>query len=251
MQRAVVPASMCVCSAPNIHVAFVRRVSPRNLRPAASSVRECDCTLARANTPQGVCAFAGGKGTFEKCEIYNNKFSGVEVSGENTEVTLKECVIHGNRRDGVLVCDLAKCTLEGSQVRRNYHSGLEVRDKASATATGNTIESNDFGVVVARAGVCNLAGNAICGNFITGVELSKADLGEEGDERPLCELTDNKINCNLECGLKIWYQVRIVYVRGHNGHHSGLGNTEKDAHPCFLSRFFAICPRTHALLCEV
>jgi len=187
--------------------------SPCHLRPAASSVRECDYTLARANTPQGVCAFAGGKGTFEKCEIYNNKFSGVEVSGENTEVTLKECVIHGNRRDGVLVWDMAKCTLEGSQLRRNYHSGLEVRDKASATATGNAIESNDFGVVVARAGVCSLAGNTICGNFITGVELSKADLGEEGEERPPCELTDNTINCNLESGLKIWYQVRIVCVR--------------------------------------
>ena len=174
---------------------------------------------------QGVCAFAGAKGTFEKCEIYNNKFSGVEVSEENTELTLKECIIHGNRRDGVLVWDLAKCTIEGSQLRRNYHSGLEVRDKASATATGNTIESNDFGVVVARAGTCNLTENTICGNFITGVELSKAGVGEEGeDPPPPCELTENKIHCNLESGLKIWYQVRLLNARAHGRHHSKLGS---------------------------
>ena len=167
-----------------------------------------DCQIHGSFTGAGVCAFDGAKATLEKCEIYNNKFSGVEISGVNTDVTLKECVVHSNRRDGVLVTDGARSTLEGCHLRRNYHCGLEVRDKATATATGNTLESNDFGVVVARSGTATLSENTIAGNFITGVELSKADVAtEEGEEPlPVPELVGNKINCNLESGLKIWYQ---------------------------------------------
>jgi parallel beta-helix repeat protein len=167
-----------------------------------------ECKIHGSFTGAGVCAFGGAKATFEKCEIYNNKFSGVEVSGENTEIALKDCIIHSNRRDGVLVWDNARCTLEGNQLRRNYHCGLEVRDKATATATANIIETNDFGVLIALHGSCNLTENSICGNLITGVEISKADVGEEGAEPPpLSELTANKINYNLESGIKIWHQV--------------------------------------------
>lgn len=173
-----------------------------------------DCKIHGSFTGAGVCAFDGANGKLERCEIFSNKFSGVEVAGENTSVELKECLIYGNRRDGVLVWDKAHCTLDGNQLRRNYHCGLEVRDGATASATSNNIESNDFGVMVARSGKCDLTENSICGNFITGVELSKAAQAEEGEDpetertKGQSTLVRNKINCNLESGLKIWYQVR-------------------------------------------
>jgi len=167
-----------------------------------------DCKIHGSFTGAGVCAFDGAKGRLERCEIYSNKFSGVEVSGENTSLTLEECVIHGNRRDGVLVWEKAQCMLKGNQLRSNYHCGLEVRDGAVVTATSNQIESNDFGVIVARGSKCDLTENKICGNFITGVEISKApQAGEDEDPIEPSALVGNKINCNLESGLKIWYQV--------------------------------------------
>jgi len=167
-----------------------------------------ECKIHGSFTGAGVCAFGGARGTLDTCKIYSNKFSGIEVSGENTELTIKLCEIHANRRDGVLVYEGAKATLEGNTLARNYHCGLEVRDKAIVSATANTMESNDFGVVVARTGICNLTENTISRNFITGVEISKAPQSEDGEDElpPPSEITGNKISCNLESGLKIWYQ---------------------------------------------
>ena len=174
--------------------------------------RFVDCRIHGSFTGAGVCAFGGAKGTLEKCEIYDNKFSGVEVSDEGTELVLKECVVYNNRRNGVLAWDSANCTMEDNKLHRNFHCGLEVRDKATVTAAGNTIECNDFGVVIARTGTCNLTENRICGNFITGVELSKAPVaaGEGEEPPPPSQLVGNKVNCNLESGLKIWYQGAAV-----------------------------------------
>eukprot|EP00960_Hanusia_phi_P017966 528090-Hanusia_phi.AAC.2 len=165
-----------------------------------------ECRIHGSFTACGICAFDGGQGTVNKCRIFSNALSGVEVAGEGSEITLQENEISSNRRDGVLVLSSGSCKLMENKILRNFHCGIEVREKGIVTASDNHVKSNNYGVLVCKQGKCKLENNQIAGNFLTGVEISECGEEEEGEGGGVPELTSNTISCNLESGLKIWYR---------------------------------------------
>lgn len=162
------------------------------------------CVISGSHAGAGVCVFGGGKAVLTECEIRDNAKSGVECTGEESEVTMENNNVFKNRGDGVLIMEQAKGTLTTNNIHNNYHCGVEVRDQGGVTATENTLNSNNFGVMIARTSSGTLENNKICGNFITGVEISRCDYELEEEELP--QITNNVISNNLESGLKLWHR---------------------------------------------
>lgn len=118
--------------------------------------------------------------------------------------------------------------------------------------------------MAARTGTCNLTENSICGNRITGVELSKADHSAEGeDPPPTCEIVGNKINCNLESGLKIWYQgaaklekntieanLERILITPRSRRHVEMGERDEDQPKggCYAKLYGSNCVREYDVL---
>jgi len=98
----------------------------------------CKRQIQRSFTGCGVCIFDGGLGTYEENIIRDNFFSGMEIGGEETNVTVGKNEIHSNHGDGILLYDGSTCTLTANKIYRNWHCGVEVKDGAKLTAEENS-----------------------------------------------------------------------------------------------------------------
>ena len=162
------------------------------------------CTVHGSEFGNGIAVFDQGKGTVSECEIFGNAHSGVDVDGDGSELTLERCNISRNRGDGILIRSQGKVTATENKVYNNFHGGIELRDNAKVEARENEISGNNFGVIISKGSTAALEGNKICRNYVTGVEVSRSPAVT--DECPVTLLQDNLIECNLESGVKVWYQ---------------------------------------------
>lgn len=112
------------------------------MRSDGTHVRDSACAsnaqIQRSFAGCGVCIFDGGLGTYEENIICNNFFSGMEIGGEETNVTVGKNEIYSNHGDGVLLFDGSTCVLTANKIYRNWHCGVEVKDGAKLTAEENS-----------------------------------------------------------------------------------------------------------------
>jgi hypothetical protein len=120
----------------------------------------------------GVFVYEEGKGNFERCDIFANKFSGIEIK-QGGDPTVRACHIHDGEETGVLVWDRGKGTIERCDIFANKLAGITIRQRSDLTVRDCKITGNGNQAVCAteeargRIERCDLRGNA-CGAWYIG-----------------------------------------------------------------------------------
>ena len=100
------------------------------------------------NGGPGIEVFQGGRGRFERNEIFGNAQSGVSVK-EGGDPVLSENRIHGNREAGIWIHNAGRGRFQRNVVFDNAMEGIDV-SSGTPTLTGNRIYRNGKGDLVIR-----------------------------------------------------------------------------------------------------
>jgi Holliday junction resolvasome RuvABC ATP-dependent DNA helicase subunit len=96
------------------------------------------------STFTGVEVSGGGAPELVGCTVARTEFNGVSVSGANSVVTLRDCLIDQTESHAVEVSEGGRAVLVGTTLQNNEHGGLQVGGRgASAELTNCTISGED------------------------------------------------------------------------------------------------------------
>jgi parallel beta-helix repeat protein len=83
----------------------------------------------------------------EACTLRGNHGAGLQVFARGRRITVRRCIINGNRGDGVLIRSGEQCVLENNDIAGNGLRGIAVRDGGrDITVAGNRFTGNSTGL---------------------------------------------------------------------------------------------------------
>mmetsp|Transcript_20030 Transcript_20030/g.34433 ORF Transcript_20030/g.34433 Transcript_20030/m.34433 type:complete len:541 (-) Transcript_20030:651-2273(-) len=119
------------------------------------------------------------EGVVEKCQVHENRGSGVSVHATVQHVRLVENVLYGNEEAQIVVGGSAAPVIEGNTVRDGKHHGIACVDAAKGMIHGNEVSGNRAAqVVVQDDASTTVRGNTIRDGTNNGISI-------EGSARPV------------------------------------------------------------------
>ncbi len=87
----------------------------------------------------GVSFYEGGRGLVEHCDIFANRYAGVEICEESAPV-IRRCQIHHNRGDGIWAYHDGQGTVEDCLIFDNARAGIRLEQGSHVTIRGGLIQ---------------------------------------------------------------------------------------------------------------
>jgi len=132
-----------------------------------------------------------GTAVLDECLIADSDWSGLEVTGLESSLTLTATTIQDCACEGLLFWDAGSLTVDDLTVRRCDY-GLLFCDAASLTVTDSTMEDCSYGLLAADLGSLTL----------TGVTMEACSYGVLVDEAASVTVTGSSID-GCDCGLDV------------------------------------------------
>jgi len=86
----------------------------------------------------GISFYEGGRGVVEECDIFANKYAGIEICEESAPI-LRRCQIHHNRGDGIWVYHNGQGTIEDCMIFDNARAGVRFEQGSHVAIQGGLI----------------------------------------------------------------------------------------------------------------
>lgn len=87
----------------------------------------------------GLSFYEGGRGVVEDCEIFANRYAGVEICEESAPL-IRHCRIHHNKGDGIWAYHSGQGTVEDCLVFGNARAGIRLEQGSHLTIRGGLIQ---------------------------------------------------------------------------------------------------------------
>ncbi|MBF0227284.1 MAG: DUF799 family lipoprotein [Desulfobacterales bacterium] len=132
---------------------------------------------------------------------YSENGKGFEISGGFSEVTIKACIIHKNKAEGMFISEGSKVSIIGNKIINNKGSGIFIGMSAYAVIQENDITYNEKNGILIDEGKALILNNNIYDNAVFGIKNSDKGVPVEvnsnywggNDWKKIFSLTSGKV----------------------------------------------------------
>ncbi|MBI3039068.1 right-handed parallel beta-helix repeat-containing protein [bacterium] len=135
-----------------------------------------NCRIHHSKSGSGVWAYENARGTLENCDIFENKFAGVEIK-DGASLNIRNCKIHNQgSANGVLIFNNSTGVIEECEIFKNKFAGIEITDGGNPSIKKCKIHNHDHsnGIAIFKKGQATVEDCEVFENNGAGIEAKES-----------------------------------------------------------------------------